>query len=400
MRTKILIDFETFAQTAQMTLYNFRQWAKKELIELRAKESKKIRAEDIEWCDIVISIRGMSCFTAYIAKLCAKYKRLYIYEIDDNLFLLDRKDKFMVKRQEELQKVLNSTAILWTPNSLLAEYICSRSKVKRYILVGWVIHENDIYRKIVLYRKKDIFKIVYYSNDGSSNYFWGILENILPKIEKIINKKVVLEVIGMKNNNRKISGNGYNIVYVPHLNLNDFRKYLAQGNFDVGFAPLIENDGFSKYKYANKFFEFSMAGIMGIYSKCPPYTFFVKDRENGILADNTEESWLKAIKEITEDPYLSNQCINNAQKELEEQYSEDSVFQSFVSQVPELLSYRAPKAKIKSLFFIQIKYFCFRTLEKVYSFCLALMQGGIKEAFCKTKRFIRTMKQRKKELEL
>lgn len=395
MKTKILIDFETFGQTAQMTLNNLKSLSESAPMEVRAKESKKITSDDIKWSDIVLSVRGMSCFTTYIAKLCKKYGCIHIYELDDNLFNLVRKDKFMIRRQKELQQTLNYTSILWSPNPLLAEYACSRSNVKRYACTGWIIHDGDVHF-VTDVKNSDVFKIVYYSNDGSSDYFWKTLGDVLPKIKSIINKKIIVEAIGMQDSKREIDG--CEIIYIPHLSLVDFRHYLSNGNFNVGLAPLIVDDGFSKYKYANKYFELSMAGIVGIYSNCPPYTFVIKDKINGFLVNNTTEDWLNAIKVVAENPKLVFECVKNAQKELETDFSEAAVFSSLINQIPELTTYHAPDVKVKSLIFIQLKYFLFRIFERINSLFLALFNGGPKEALNKTKRYIKAMRGMKKEL--
>ena len=42
--------------------------------------------------------------------------------------------------------------------------------------------------------------------------------------------------------------------YVSGMPLMEYRKFMREQNFDIGLAPLYEND-FSKCKYFNKFIE-------------------------------------------------------------------------------------------------------------------------------------------------
>lgn len=394
-KTKVLMEFETFGQTAQMNYNSLTAMAEIYPMEIRAVKTKRICAKDIMWCDIVISVRGMSCFTTYIAQLCKKYGRPHIYLLDDNLFVLDRKDRFMVRRQKELQKTLDATAILWSPNPLLIEYVCSRSSVNRSACTGWIVPENALNENF--YGCDTEFRIAYYSNDGSSTYFWNILGQVLPRLKDRVDKKVTVEVIGMHDTGERLDG--CNMVFVPHMSLVEFRRYLANGGFHVGLAPLIKDDGFSKYKYANKFFELTMAGIVGIYSNCPPNTFMVQDGYNGFLVENTPKEWLEALEIVAENPRKAEECLVHAQEKLKEEHYPRAVYKSIVEQIPELVSYHAPKVKIHSLLPGQIKFFVFRTLEKLNSFMEALRRGGMQEALKKTKRFISSMRGMRNELQ-
>ena len=67
---------------------------------------------------------------------------------------------------------------------------------------------------------------------------------------------------------------------------------MKESNFNIGFAPL-DNTYFANRKYFNKYIEYTKFGILGMYSNTMPYTLIVKDKENGILVDNSSE-----VKEV------------------------------------------------------------------------------------------------------
>lgn len=72
MRTHILIECETYDQSALLTFQQFKEFETFGEIKVRIKLTKNIRPIDLEWSDIVYSIRGQCLLSTYIAKLCKK----------------------------------------------------------------------------------------------------------------------------------------------------------------------------------------------------------------------------------------------------------------------------------------------------------------------------------------
>ena len=94
--------------------------------------------------------------------------------------------------------------------------------------------------------------------------------------------------------------------------------------FDIGLAPLIDNP-FSNRKYFNKFFEYSKNGILGLYSRCLPYTLVIKNGKNGILVDNNLRSWYDALCDAIENIETAKTMVFESQKQLREEFSIDAI---------------------------------------------------------------------------
>lgn len=135
------------------------------------------------------------------------------------------------------------------------------------------------------------------------------------------------------------------INYVPHMSYEEFKSFFYNSHFDIGIAPLDEN-GFSKYKYFNKYIEYTCAGIAGIYSSCELYKQVVTDGYNGILCDNTPESWLNAIQNLVNNPSLRIDIANNAQQYARDNLTRESIDKKMAEDLPELYTYKAPDKKI------------------------------------------------------
>ena len=68
-------------------------------------------------------------------------------------------------------------------------------------------------------------------------------------------------------------------------NLNNFYKSLSNQNWDIGLAPLEDNE-FNKSKSNLKYREYSAFKIAGIYSDCLAYSSSIQNNHNGLLINN------------------------------------------------------------------------------------------------------------------
>jgi GT2 family glycosyltransferase/glycosyltransferase involved in cell wall biosynthesis len=73
--------------------------------------------------------------------------------------------------------------------------------------------------------------------------------------------------------------------------------------FDAAVAPLVDSS-FNRCKSDLKFLEYAACGLPVVTSRVVPYVLTVRDGEDGLLADNDEESWFQAIASLVEQPEL------------------------------------------------------------------------------------------------
>lgn len=77
----------------------------------------------------------------------------------------------------------------------------------------------------------------------------------------------------------------------------------AQKHWDVGVAPLVEND-FNQTKSAIKVLDYWALGAAVIASDMPVYREVLKNGENGLLVSNVEIDWHRALRALVLDPFL------------------------------------------------------------------------------------------------
>ena len=178
------------------------------------------------------------------------------------------------------------------------------------------------------------------------------------------------------------------IVYWSTMPLEEYRQRVQDGNYDIGLSPLI-SDEFTKCKYFNKFIEYSMAGIVGLYSNTIPYTYVVEDGENGFLVNDDPEDWYACLCRVIDDALLRNRCIRQAQQMLLTRFSPERNREAEKEQVSEFLYYDAPRSPCRSLQPQKLLSHCIPIMDKIYQTVFYLRHTGFSGFMERAKRYLR-----------
>ena len=257
----------------------------------------------------------------------------------------------------------------------MAEKYVKIGDIPKYVLTNTPFYCDSL---VIPKGSNNKIKLVFYVNDGTLTMFELYL---LPLISKLCEKyadQIAIYFLSLKPNLKEYEGK-IEINYVPHMPFEDFLKYIRNEHFDIGLAPLDEQ-GFSKYKYFNKYVEYTRAGIAGVYTDCSLYRQVIISEYNGILCDNSPDSWLMAISKLIDDKQLRINIAMNAQKYAKEHFSEDKVVDNLLKNLPEIGNHRAPKLKAKTskIYFIKICYWKFRLSGWCYTAYSCIRSGNIK----------------------
>lgn len=85
--------------------------------------------------------------------------------------------------------------------------------------------------------------------------------------------------------------------------------------WDIALAPLCDTP-FNRAKSDIKFLDYAALGTAGVYSSLPVYADSVGHGETGLLAENTTESWVAALRTLIERPDLRQKLAANARRYL------------------------------------------------------------------------------------
>lgn len=304
------------------------------------KRTIDITKEDIQWCDILIIVRGYEFVTLQIAEAARKSGRYIIYFLDDDLLGIPENIPSGKHLQNEVVRqtlinIINNSNILWCVNPIIG------NKYSSYCNNNYIVAKVPVVLKdIEVQKNSNKVKIIY---AGSSDHSETVQNYIVPAVLRICHEygsNVEFCFIGVELELPILS----NLKHMKYIDdYNHYKEIVYNGDFDIGIG-IVLNDEFYQSKYYNKFIEYTSIGAVGIYTNSKPYTVVVKDRVNGILCDN--DSWYETLKEVIDNEDLRRMCYLNAYKLLEEEYNHTVVGRNLEKLIPELINYRADK-KVK-----------------------------------------------------
>lgn len=378
--SNVLLLYESYEPTNAESLRGLKYAESINKISLRAIRSCELKKDDFDWCDVVYAVRPTSSLESDLARYAKKKGKYWITLLDDDFLSLGLnygKDGqgYRTAKKKALINTLRNTQCLAVSNRLLAEKYKKYGKFARIVMLNSAIDCE----KMVFHDKENAKKkIVFYVNDGTKGIFDLCLKPIIPELIKKYQKKVALYFLAVKPDLSQYE-NSIEIHYIPHMDYEHFLEYLSSGNFDIGLAPL-DDSGFAKYKYFNKYIEYTRAGIAGIYSDCSIYRQVVKDGYNGFICANTAEDWMKAIERYVENDCVRRTVAKNAQIYARENFKPENVIEKLLTDIPEMVWYKASgkKTSLVSLCYFKCRYVFFRIGGWFYTIITCIKNGNIK----------------------
>jgi glycosyltransferase involved in cell wall biosynthesis len=344
----------------------------------KAKRSCDVTSKDLSNCDVLFAIRSRSRLDAELIKIAKRKNKFCILFLDDDFLAIGRDFHKYGKRawkgrQVALRSALQDCGVLLVVNRLLGEKYSELSGGKRYVVTNTAILHESIVKPIPT---ENHIKIVYYVNDGSTTYYDKHLRPLLKLLSEKYKKSISIYFIALQADLSEFDGI-LDYYIVPHMSMTEFREYMVKNHFHIGLAPL-DNEGFARYKYFNKFIEFSLHGIAGIYSDCDLYKLVIVHNENGLLCNNDVESWLNAINSYIEDEDSRLKIAKNAQRDLIDTFSIDSVMAELTYNIPELTTYTSSgKATFVDMFFAKTLHYLDRARERIFYVYACISDYGL-----------------------
>lgn len=324
----------------------------------------------------ILFFRSRSVLDYEIAKLCKRLnKTIYLFIDDDFLGLEDDygvyKSGIWSGRKKALIKMLPLVDAIISPNNLLSIKYANYAGIDRRVRIDTAVDEDSL--SLDCYPDKS--RIVLYINDGSLDMFNKYLKPALLKIGEDYPDFFQIDLLSLKPDCSDIKG--VKINFIPHMTYPQFRKYMRETPFFLGIAPLDDN-GFNRYKYFNKYIEYTRAGILGIYSDCPLYRQVVRDHINGLLVDNSPDSWVTAIEYCINHEEEHHKYLKEAQKIISSQFNKDYICKRLIADLPEILEDKEGKKAVKfDITVIKSIHYISRFIERTYLLHKYWKVGGI-----------------------
>lgn len=355
------------------------------------KKSIKIKAVHINECDFLITIRSMSPFDLYIVKLANSIGKVCISFWDDdltenteNLFILEKRRAAMIAELKIVDAILTS-------NLYLAQKLSTFGNKPRVFVLDTAVDQTDL--PSVEDRENSIMRIVYAASPAHNKDFNKNIIDALKRLFKKYPNSFDLSFVGVRPKINEVFQ--FPVYYHPTMSMTKYREHMIFQNYDIGIAPLIECE-FSKSKYYNKYIDYTLNNVVGLYSNCLPYTLVINNGHNGFLVDDKMDSWFEAFETVLVNRKLRRTCLNNAKNEIRSRFSFENVSNTFSSYLDSFtLVSTNEKLKCYQLVLPKIEYLLF----KVIYLPLAYIQTiGVRETIERLHNYLISIKLIKNEM--
>lgn len=391
----VLLIYENVIATVATTESFFRELSGYDnRIDVRFKSISVLTQEDLNWCDTLYMIRPNNAAFGRIARLARESGRTVVFFLDDDLMRLPKGNADIPWRKTGLALAARNSDIIVSSSRRLCEIYANDYGISRMVEIHTAVPKEDI--KDHLDHINTRVKVVYAAGTGHKALFDAFIAPVMKRLDERCGDRISLTFMGVRPD---VQPSDYSmpIEFIPSMPLQEYRKRIEQENFDIGLAPLTTND-FSKCKYFNKFIEYAMFGIVGLYSDTEPYTFVINDGENGILVGDRPEDWLEAIADAAENPDRTEKCRRGAYDTLLQRFDPKRIMDDFISGIPELVEeHRAGAFSWKGLGRILAGYRISRLGDLIYKTGFYFAQGGLRGVAMGVKRKMHTVRTEKTE---
>lgn len=365
IKTNILIECQELLASVKLgVLEPLKPLLEKGHVDIRFKRTLDVVDADIAWCDILITVRAVEYATLKIVEKARNLNRYIIYFLDDDFLGLPSnlpgceifEDK---KIKQNVIKILKLSDILWCVNDLIG------NKYGIYTKKGYILSKVPINIQL---KEKDIvdnkIKILYAGSESHQPLVEKYLKPLAIKLSQEFRDKVEITFIGA---NPKIDLNIFNNIKIIKTfdDYEEYRRFVESENFDIGLAVLGDED-FYRYKYYNKFIEYSSIGCVGVYTDSEPYSLIIDNLKNGVLTLNTESDWYNSVKLLIEDENLRREYLENSINLLRNEFNYEKVAEELKNYIPELIEYKSSIIEAKNvklpnlkIIFIRERFFYF-----------------------------------------
>lgn len=259
--------------------------------------------------------------------------------------------------KRSLIDVINNMDCMITPSKYLGEKYKKKFGIN-YVLVDTVVDSSQFVRKNLYETGREI-KLLYAAGQQHKAFFEKIVSPVLNKIYDNYGERASLTIVGPDVD---LNGVKMKCQKISSMPMRKYRDFMNSNSFDIGLAPLFDNE-FCKSKYYNKYIEYSVNGICGIYSNVIPYSLVAENEYDGFLVDNDPASWYKTICKAIDNNDLRANCVINAQNKLMNDFNADVIARRLLNDTPGVLDFKADPCKKKYCKYMFLR-FIYHVLER------------------------------------
>ena len=387
---KLLYTYERDMPTVNIMYDSAMTQATDNDMEIRFKQILEVSKADILWCDVVVLIRPNDPYSVHLARCAQKSGCFVIAFFDDDLYELPSSMPNPIWRKNSILKVMAYSNTVGSSSPHISNKYRNYTLEKRCYTADTMVDPSEIKFITEEPQEEYLVKLVYAANAGHVAFFNQFIMPAMPRLCERYAGRISMTFFGVRPDLSKFESS-IDICYHSSMPLEEYRRMIKEGDYDIGLSPLTTTE-FTKCKYFNKFIEYTMAGIVGVYSKTEPYTYVVEHGINGLLAADDIEEWYRVLCQAIDDSALRNRCIKNAQQLLLNEFNYEKVQEKEEKQVPERYCHSSPHYDCGSLTIAKPYYYLIRMLDRAFLALFYLRRTGISGFVTKTKIHFRERK--------
>ncbi len=281
---------------------------------------------DIVGHDVIFFFRNSSPAILKLLHFSKLAGKLVIYSVDDNFFELASSEKGPMDALllDAHSRYMRKSDIVLVYSEPMVERASQLNPNVIKMLPGGI--DFSTFSGVERRRdKKNKIRIIYatsrFGNDILSKLF-------LPALIKILTEyagRVEMDLWGFRPAELEgIPG----VSYAQKMDYLTYIRRLYAENFDIGLAPL-KDDLFHQSKTNTKFRDYGACDIAGIYSNVDVYSNCVSDGKTGLVVQNTDEAWYRAMKKLIDDEILRESIKKNAHRYVRANYDKEATADRF-----------------------------------------------------------------------
>jgi glycosyltransferase involved in cell wall biosynthesis len=311
---------------------------RKRRIHLRVIMESDLQTDKIDWPDLVILCRNTSPTLIPFLNTWYEKKIPIIYELDDNLFEIpsDLSDFARIicqtPHQQTIYRLVQQASLVRVYSHPIKDRVSSITPFVEMIRppLDW-----KLIRQPKLSYDSSIVKIVYATSRTKDDNLAEVFLPALIHILELYKNSVRVYFLG-SNPLKQLKDR--RIRYKPfRLNYSSYLRRFSGAGYDIGLAPL-KNDIFHRSKTNVKYREYGASHIAGIYSDVDVYSDWINDGENGLLVENTEESWFNAMQKLIINKDIRDRIKDSAYKDVRSNFSQEQFSEKWWEHIQLVLS--------------------------------------------------------------
>lgn len=336
---KILVIYSARIPSVELVLGTICAFGDKYNVEIVEMPVRAVRKKNIEWADTVLAIRPFEISAHGIIMSAYKSSRQVIIYLDDDLLNLPDVYSSKLRRLfarsmhgrncSYLRDALAVCDVLWGSSQYLIQ------KYEGLVLRGRCVCTDICMAFPAITKKNNCDKKRRILFAGSGNHYVHLNKFIIPALNRLSKEcQFSLTCVGLLK--EYIDDCEFELITYPWMSdFTEYNNFMNVEGFDIGVAP-IEQEDFYRCKYFNKFIEYSLHGIVGIYTDDYPYKSVVVDGYNGLLAENNVEGWMNKIKYALVHSDVCEEMVRNAQMYINNRFSLEAQMEQIFNELPEL----------------------------------------------------------------